>query len=124
MGLYEKSIYDIQRYIQCPDINFEDEHLVSFSIFQELKYIYERIKADVQAKEVISKEDIQELLVKSSMESSHYKTFFHMFVINMERFKECNLALNVKKAHILNSGEVRIITQHEASSKYFQKKGG
>jgi len=29
--LYEESIYDIQRYIQWPEINFKDEHLVSFS---------------------------------------------------------------------------------------------
>ena len=33
MELYEKSIYDIQRYIQWPEINFEDEHLVSFAFF-------------------------------------------------------------------------------------------
>ena len=59
MELYEKSIYDVQRYIQWPDINFGDEHPVSFSFFQELKDIYERIKVEVQEKEVISKEDIQ-----------------------------------------------------------------
>ena len=45
MELYEKSIYDIQRHIQWPKINFEDENPVSFSFFQELKDIYERIKA-------------------------------------------------------------------------------
>ena len=59
MELYEKSIYDIQRYIQWPEINLEDEHLVSFAFFQELKDRCERIKVEVQAKEVISKEDIQ-----------------------------------------------------------------
>ena len=40
MELYEKSIYDIQRYIQWPKINFEDEHPISFSFFQELKDRY------------------------------------------------------------------------------------
>ena len=55
MELYEKSIYDIQRYIQCPEINFEDEHLVPFFFFQKLEDRYEKIKAEVQAKEVISK---------------------------------------------------------------------
>ena len=40
MELYEKSIYDVQRYIQCPEINFRDEHLVYFSFFQDLKDIY------------------------------------------------------------------------------------
>ena len=34
MELYEKSIYSIQRYIQWPEINFKDEHLVSFAFFQ------------------------------------------------------------------------------------------
>ena len=108
MELYEKSIYDIQRYIQWPEINFKDENIVSFSFFQELEDRYEKIKVEVQAKEVISKEDIQEFLVKSSMEYSHFTTFVHKFVINMEKFKECNLALDVKKAHILNYWEKRI----------------
>jgi hypothetical protein len=36
MELYEKSIYDIQRYIQWPEINFENEHPVPFGFFQEL----------------------------------------------------------------------------------------
>ena len=65
MELYEKSIYDIQRYIQWSEINFKDEHSISFSFFQELEDRHEKIKATVQAKEVISKEDIQEVLVKS-----------------------------------------------------------
>jgi len=64
VGLYEKSIYDIQRYIWWPEINLEYEHSVTFSFFQKLEDKYEKIKAEVQAKEVISKEHIQELLVK------------------------------------------------------------
>ena len=64
MYLFKKSIYDIQRYIQWLEINFEDEHLVPFSFFQKLKDRYEKIKEEVQSKEVISKEDIQELLIK------------------------------------------------------------
>jgi hypothetical protein len=67
MELYKKSIYDIQRYIQWHEIKFEDEHLVSFAFFQELEDRYERIKAEVQEKEVISKENIQEILIKPSM---------------------------------------------------------
>lgn len=103
MDLYEKSIYDIQRYIQWPEINFKDEHLVPFSFFHNLEDIYEKIKEEVRAKEVISKEDIQELLIKTSMEYSHYSNSVHKFVINMEEFKQCNLALDIKKAHIFNS---------------------
>ena len=48
------------------------------------------------------------------MEYSHYTTFVHKFVISMEEFKKCNLALNVKKDHIFNSQEEKILTQHEA----------
>ena len=44
MDLYEKSIYDIQRHIQWPEINLEDEHPVTFS-FQKLEDSYEKIKA-------------------------------------------------------------------------------
>ena len=124
MELYEKSIYYIQRYNQRFEINFEDEHLLSFSFIEEIEEIYERIKVEVQAKEVISKEDIQELLINPLMQYSHYTTFVHKFVINMEKFKECNLALDVKKEHIFNSQEEIILTQHEAWSKHFQKKGG
>ena len=68
MKLYEKSIYVIQRYIQWPEINFEDEHPIPFSFFQKLEENYEKIKGEVRAKEVISKEYIQELLIKPSME--------------------------------------------------------
>ena len=34
MDLYEKCIFDIQRYIQWPRINFEDEHLVPYALFK------------------------------------------------------------------------------------------
>ena len=103
MELYEKSIYDVQRYIQWSEINFKDEHPVYFVFFQELEDRYERIKVEVQAKEVISKEDIQELAIKPSMEYSHYTAFVHKFVIKMEKFKEFNIDLDVKKSHIFNS---------------------
>ena len=112
LELYEKSIYDIQRYIWWPEINFKDEHPISFVFFQYLEDGYETIKVELQAKEVISKEDIQEFLVKSSMEYSHFTAFVHNFVISMEKFKECNISLDVKKSHILNSWEERILTQH------------
>ena len=97
MDVYEKSIYDVKIYLQWLEINFKDEHLVSFAFFQELKDKYEMTKAEVQAKEVISKDDIQEFLVKPSMEFSHYTTFVHKFVVDMEKFKGCNLTLDVKK---------------------------
>ena len=68
MDLYERSTYDIQRYIQWPEINFEDEHLVSYALFKQLDEYFVKVKVEVQAKEEFSKEDIQELLIKSLME--------------------------------------------------------
>jgi len=59
-------------------------------------------KEEVQVKEVISKEGIQEFLVKLSMEFSHYIICVHKFVVNMDKFKECNLTLNVKIENICN----------------------
>jgi uncharacterized protein YktB (UPF0637 family) len=78
-------------------------HPVSFSFFQELKEKYEMIKVELQAKEVISKDNMQEFLVNPSMQFSHDTTFVHKFVVDMKKFKECNLSLDVNKEHILNS---------------------
>ena len=47
MELYEKPIYDIQRYIQWPEISLKDEHPVPFSFFQKLEYNYEKLKVVV-----------------------------------------------------------------------------
>ena len=41
MDVYDKSIYDVQRYIQWSEINFIDEHPSYFVFFQELEYKYE-----------------------------------------------------------------------------------
>ena len=123
MDLYERSTYDIQRYIQWTKINFEDEHPVPYALFKQLNDDFVKVKAEVQAKEEFSKEDIQELLVKSSMEYSHYTTFVHKFVINMEEYRKCNIALDVKRPHIFNAREENILSQHEAWSKHFRKKG-
>ena len=66
MDVYDRSIQDVQKYLQWPEINFRDEHPISFSFFQELKDTYEVVKVEVQSKEFISKEGIQEFLVKPS----------------------------------------------------------
>ena len=123
MDLYERSTYDIQRYIQWPEINFEDEHLVPYALFKQLEDDFLKVKAEVEAKEEFSKEDIQELLVKSSMEYSQYTSFVHKFVISMEEYRKCNIALDVKKPHIFNAREENILSQHKAWSKHFHKKG-
>ena len=124
MVVYDKSVQDVKKYLRWLEINFRDEHPFFFSFFQKLQDAYEVMKVEVQSKEYISKEDIQEFLVKSSKEFSLYTIFIHKFMVSMKNFKECNLTLDVKKKHILNSREKRIVTQHEAWSKHFQSKGG
>ena len=123
MELYEKSTYDIQRYIQWPEINFKEEHPVPITLFEKIESEIEKVKVEVQAKEEFSIKDIQELLLKPSIEYSHCTTFVQKFVINMEEYKKCNIDLDVKKAHIFNSREDKILSQHEAWSKHFRKKG-
>ena len=92
-------------------------------MFEQIKSDIEKVKVEVQAKEEFSIEDIQEILVKSSMEYAHYTTFVQKFVISMEEYRKCNIALNVKKAHIFNSREENILSQHEAWRQHFHKKG-
>ena len=91
-------------------------------MFKQLNEDFVKVKAEVQAKEEFSKEDIQDLLVKSSMEYAHYTAFVHNFFISVEEYQKCNIALDIKKAHIFNSKEEKILSQYEAWSKYFQKK--
>ena len=88
MDVYDKSIYDVQRYLQWSKINFIDEHPISFAFFQEIEEKCEMTKEEVRAKEVISKDDIQEFFVKPLKEFSHYTTFVHKFMVNMEGFKK------------------------------------
>ena len=47
MDLYEKTTYDIQRYIQWPEINFEDEYPVPYVLFTQLEDNFEKIKVEV-----------------------------------------------------------------------------
>lgn len=47
MNVYDKSVQDVQKYIQWREINFRDEHAISFAFFQDLKDTYEVFKAEV-----------------------------------------------------------------------------
>ena len=114
MDVYDPLIYDFQRYIQWPKINFIDEHPISCSFFQELKEKYEMTKVEIQVKKLIYKDGIQEFLVKPLKEFSEYTTFVQKHMLDMEIFKEFNITLNIKKEHIFNSQEKRILTQHDA----------
>ena len=91
-------------------------------MFEEIEKYFERVKEEVQTKKEFSVEDIQELLVKPSREYSHYIAFVQKFVISMEEYRKCNIALDIKKSHIFNSKEEKILSQYEAWSKHFQRK--
>ena len=43
MDLYERSTYDIQRYIQWPEIYFKDEHPVPYALFNQLQDNIEKL---------------------------------------------------------------------------------
>ena len=47
-------LYDIQRYIQWPEINFEEEHPVPITLFEQIERYFEKFKEKVQAKEEFS----------------------------------------------------------------------
>ena len=87
MNVYDKSIQDIWKYLQWLEINFQDECPIPLAFFQKLKDAYEFVKLEVQSKEFISKEDIQEFLVNHSKDFSLYTAFIHKFMINMESYK-------------------------------------
>ena len=95
-------------------MKFEDEHPASYALFKQLDEDFVKVKEEVQAKADFSKEDIQEILIKSSMEYSHYTTFVHKFVIGMEEYQKWNIVFDVKKPHIFNAREENILSQHEA----------
>ena len=124
MNVYDESVQDIQMYIKWTEINFQDEHPIPFYFFQKLEYAYQVVKGEVQSKEFISKEDIQEFMVNPSKEFSLHIAFIHKFMVGMESYKECHLTLDIKKEHIFNYREQRILTQHELWSKRIQSKGG
>ena len=124
MDVYDKSVQDIQKYLQWPKISFQDEYPIPFALFPNLEYAYEFVKVELQSKEFISKEDIQEFIVKPIKEISLYNAFIHKFMVSMEIYKECHLTLDIKKEHLFNSREQRILTQHEAWGKHTQNRGG
>ena len=103
MNVYDKSVHDIQNYLQWTNINFQDENPIPFAFFQEHEDTYEVVKVEVQSMEFISKEYIQEFLVNTSKEFSLYTSFIHKFMIGMENHKECNLTLDIKRENISNS---------------------
>jgi hypothetical protein len=55
MTVYTDNFQDMHEDIQWLEINLQSEQLVPFAFFQKLEDKYETIKAEVLAREVISK---------------------------------------------------------------------
>ena len=47
MNVNDRSVQDIQKYLQWAKINFQDENPIIFSFFQELEDTYEVVKKEV-----------------------------------------------------------------------------
>ena len=93
-------------------------------MFEQIEKDFEKVKEEVQVKKEFSIEDIQELLINPPMEYSHYKTFMQKFVIIMGEYRKCNIALNVKKAHIFNSREESILSQRRGMKQTLPQERG
>jgi hypothetical protein len=44
MDVYDKLVQDVRKYLQWPEINFQDEYSISFYFFQELEDTYKVVK--------------------------------------------------------------------------------
>ena len=78
MKVYINNVQDMKKDIQWPKINLQDEQPIQLSFFQKWKKLedeYESIKEQVQTKKLISKEYIQELLIKPTKEVSRFNAF-------------------------------------------------
>ena len=55
---------------------------------------------------------------------SRFDAFIQKFKDEMEADKEFHLTLDIKKEHVFNLKEQRIISQHESWGKHIKSKGG
>lgn len=58
MKFFTETIQDIQKDVQWPKINIQDEKMVPFSFFMKLEDEQKYVKVEFQSKEIIAKEDI------------------------------------------------------------------
>ena len=73
---------------------------------------------------MISMEEIQKFLIKSTKEVTKFNEFIRILKKEMEIFKECRLKFNIKKEYVFNAREQQIIAQHEAWIKHMKNIGG
>ena len=79
---------------------------------------------DVQAKDMISIEEIQKFLIKPAKEVTKFNDFIRIFKEDMDIFKECDLKLDIKKEYMFNVREQQINAQHGAWRKHVKNRGG
>ena len=58
MKLYTSNIQEMQKNVQLPEIDLQQDQPITFSFFQKIENEYEAIKEEVRAKEMISTEEI------------------------------------------------------------------
>lgn len=124
MKVYTDNVQGMQKDIQWPQINIQSKKPIPFAFFQQLEDEYEAAKVEVLARELISKEDIQELLIRLAKKVSKFNAFVRKFKDEMDSSEECHLTLDIKKEHVFNSREQWTISQHEAWSKHIKSEGG
>ena len=108
MKIYTSNIQEMQRNVQCLEINLQQEKPMTFSFFQKLKNEYEAIKAEVREKDMISMEEIQKFLIKLAKEVTKFNDYNRIFKEEMEIFKVCHLTLDTKKEYVFNAREQQI----------------
>ena len=124
MKIYTSNIQEMQKNVQWPKIDLQQEKPMTFSFFQNLENEYEAIKVEVQVKDMIFMEEIQKFLIQPEKEVTKFNDFIRIFKEEIEDFRECHLKLDIKKEYVFNSREQQINAQHEAWSKHMKNKGG
>ena len=112
MKVYSYNVQDMHVDIQCSKINIKCEQPIPFDFFHKLEDKYEAVKVEVLEREVISKYDIQELLIRPAEEVTKLTSFIKKTKEEMEAFKECHLSLDIKKRYVFNARDHMIILQH------------
>ena len=79
MKIYTSNIQEMQKNVQCLEIDLQQEKPITFTLFQRLQKEYEAIKAELWAKQMISMEEIQKFLIKPTKEVKKFNDFIRIF---------------------------------------------
>lgn len=79
MKIYISNIQEMQRNVQWPEIDLQQDQQMTFSFSEKLEKEYEIIKAEIRVKDMISMEEIQKFLMKLAKEVTKSNDFFRIF---------------------------------------------